>query len=133
MDFLPIISAVSAACSVIGAIISVKYNRFKAVNEFLSAVEDEKFIVAKKHVYNCECFGLEDTDAALVVNFFHHWGLLARKHYLPMWVFDSGTGSGACRLYERVSEYIVNRRKANNDLFYAEHYDWLYTKLQQRQ
>ena len=104
----------------------------KAVNEFFTAVEDEKLIAAKRHIYNSTKFTLDDEEAAIVVNFFHHWGLLVKKHYLPIWVFDSGTGKGACRLYEKVSTYIARRRVDHNDPTYAEHYQWLYMKLKKR-
>ena len=127
-----IISAVSAACSIFCAFISVYSNRMNAINEFFTAVEDDKFITAKKHIYNSTDQSIDDEDAAFVVNFFHHWGLLVKKHYLPIWVFDTGTGRGACRLYEKVAVYIARRREEHHDPTYAEYYQWLYIKLQKR-
>lgn len=105
---------------------------YLAVHEYLTAVEDKDFIEAKKYVYSTSHFEIDDEKAAVIVNFFHHWGMLAKRKYLPLWVFDGATGKGACRLYERVLPYIEARRKHNGDPSYAECYVWLYKKIKDR-
>ncbi|MEE0856080.1 MAG: hypothetical protein U0L58_02130 [Ruminococcus sp.] len=130
--FFSIISAIAAVVSIVGGILSYKNNQFKAVNEFMSKIEDENFIEIKHYIYNNKNFSVVDKNSAILVNFFHHWGLLVKKRYLPLWVFDKATGRGACRLYEKVEPYIKKRREFNNDSSYGEYYEWLYYKLKKR-
>lgn len=124
-----IISGLVAIASLTISIYGIIHNRFLAVNEFLTKVEEPKFIEAKKYVYNKVIRDITDENAAIIVNFFHHWGLLAKKHYLPMWVFNGATGLGTCRLYERTKIYIQNRREDSQDFTYGEYFEWLYIKI----
>lgn len=127
---LSLFSGLSAIVSIIGGFLSLKHNQFKAVDEFLTKIESTEFIEAKNHVYNSETFDITDQKAAIIVNFFHHWGLLTKKRYLPLWVFKGATGQGANRLYKRLSNYINRRRKLNNDPSYGEYFEWLIKSLQ---
>lgn len=112
------------------------HNRAVAVHEFLTKMEDREFIKARGNVYG-RTYGkmcaLNDEDAAQVINMFHHWGLLAKRRYLPMWVFDSASGAGVCRLYEITQNYIESSRKRNKDPKYAEYFTWLYGETKKRQ
>ena len=132
------LSIIGAITGTIGAVVGLSgifHNRFLAVNEFMEKLEDAEFIEAKSYIYNrgpTEPFSIQDKTVAIIVNFVHHWGLLAKKHFLPLWVFDSGTGAGAIRLYELTSEYILARRHANNDSTYGSNFEWLYHTLKKR-
>ena len=127
-----IVGMLTGIGSLIISVLNHQRARFLAVHEYLSAVESKEFIESKKYVYNTSHFDNDDKKAALVVNFFHHWGMLAKRKYLPLWVFDGATGKGACRLYERVLPYIEARRKHNGDPSYAEYYVWLYKKIKDK-
>lgn len=131
------LSVVGAVAGIVGSVISifgVFHNRFLAVHQYLEAVESTDFMKAKAAIYNSDPgqIPLDSNEAAQIVNFFHHWGLLARKHYLPMWVFDSGTGAGAIRLYELTQAYIMKRRDHHKDSTYGSDFEWLYNELQRR-
>ena len=118
MEQITIIDIVSSIVAVVSLGISMYgfwHNRFLAVNEFLSKIESNELIAARKYVYNTDVFDKNDEQAAIIVNFFHHWGLLVKKHFLPMWVFDDATGFGACRLYRRLETYIARRQEINVD------------------
>ena len=131
-----IIGCITGLFGLVISLFSIHHNKTVAVHEFLSKMESDEFITARRAVYNrpnnAEC-DLQDKDASLVVNIFHHWGLLARRRYLPMWVFDGASGSGACRLYEKLEPYIQKRRDHHRDNNYAEHFEWLYKKLKRKQ
>lgn len=131
-DIWGLIGAITGISSLIVSIISHYRTRVYSVHEYLAKVESEDFIKAKKHVYTSDQFEVEDQYAAVIVNFFHHWGMLAKRRYLPMWVFDGATGNGACRLYEKVLPYIQERQEKNNDPLYGEYFTWLYCKLNRR-
>lgn len=127
--YLSIIGAVTGIAGFIFSMLEHRRTRFLAVHDYLSAVESVEFIEAKKHVYNNDEFDITDNQAAMVVNYLHHWGMLAKRKYLPLWVFDGATGTGACRLYEKLLPYIENRKKIHDDPFYGEYFTWLYNKI----
>lgn len=129
-----VFSVIGAITGIIGLIISLigmQKSRYDVVSEFLSQIEDSEFIKIRKYVYN-EALEENDPKAASIVNFFHHWGLMVKKHYLPIWVFDGATGNGMLRLFEKVKPYIENNRKRNNDKEYAQYFEWLCGKVEKR-
>lgn len=136
-DVITLICTIVGACAgltgMVFGIISIKHNRYLAVNAYMSGIEKKEFVAARSHVYNTkEPLTIQDEQAAEVINFFQHWGLMARKKYLPMWVFESGAGAGVIRLYRVTEQCILDKRKANNDNTYASDFEWLYHKLQLR-
>ncbi len=126
-----VIGTITGILGIVFSLLRARRDKYDAVSEFLTQIEDEKFISVKNYVYNHERneWDVKDEQAAIIVNFFHHWGMLAKRKYLPMWVFKNATGIGACRLYESVKPYIEARRKFNNDNSYGEYFEWLYLKL----
>lgn len=111
-----IIGVITGSAGMIIGIIGIIHNRFLAVHNFFTSMEDQDFISARHYIYNrAEPFFVDDVDAArnaaMIINFFQHWGLLSRKHYLPIWVFDSGSGAGTIRLYELTKNFIIQMRK----------------------
>lgn len=136
MDVKLVISIVSGITAIISVFIScfgIVHNRFLAVDKFLTKIEDHNFVDVKKYIYNHNGpFDIDDEQAATIVNFFHHWGMLAKRHYLPMWVFDGATGRGMCRLYQKTKNYIDARRQYNNDSSYGEYFEWLNGVVERR-
>lgn len=130
---LDLFTVIIAGISLLISILSIRHNKFITVNTFFEKIESNDFIAAKKYVYTNEVVDTENEEAATIVNFFHHWGLLVKRHYLPMWVFDKATGEGACRLYLKTKKYIDNRREFNLDQSYGEYFEWLYKKLKKRE
>lgn len=129
------LAIIGSATGIIGAVLGVLgilHNRFTAVNQYLEGLEQKEFISARAKVHSRpsnQQIAIDDPDYPIVVNFFHHWGLLAIKHYLPMWVFDYGSGAGAIRYYELTQDYIMARRELHNDPTYAKGFELLYLKL----
>lgn len=82
-------------------------------------------------------FGLtakkEDIEKAssFICNFFHLWGLLAKKRFLPMWVFESSSGFSVVKLYEAVEDIIKYNIEESN-LYYAENFKWLKDKIESK-
>lgn len=130
-----IIGAVSGIIGTIMGILGVVHNRYLVINQYMEKMEEKDFIEARSHVYNWspdQSIPIDNIDASIVVNFFHHWGLLVKKNYLPIWIFDSGSGNGVIRLYELTENYIMERRQVNHDSTYARNFEWLYHKLKRR-
>lgn len=131
------LSIIGAVTGIIGSLIGifgVLHNRFLAIHQYMEALEAPDFIKARAYIYNTspDKIPLESEEASQIVNFFHHWGLFVKKHYLPLWVFDSGSGAGVIRLYERTQNCIVARRQHNSDNTYASNFEWLYRELKRR-
>lgn len=130
---LSIIGAITGIAGMVFGIFGILHNRFLAVHDYLSGIDDPDFISARSAVYNGGGGdSLDNEDLAAVINFFHHWGMLARKGYLPLWVFDSGCGAGVVRLYERSKSHIMKIRAEHSDQTYASDFEWLYHTLQKR-
>lgn len=125
---LSVIGGVTGVAGMIMGFLEIRRNRYLAVNEFLTKIESEEFIETKNYVYNNNC-KVGDKQASEIVNFFHHWGLLAKRKYLPMWIFDGAVGNGACRLYKRTEKYIEEIRGLNGDEEYGKYFEWLYDTL----
>lgn len=127
------LSIIGAVTGIVGTAISVfgvVNNRFLAIRQYMDGVEAPEFIKARTAIRNIEDssqISLDNIEAAQLVNFLDHWGLLAKKHYLPLWVFDSGAGDGIIDYYKKVFEYIKKRRV--NHSTYASNFEWLYYKL----
>lgn len=133
LSILGALGGVAGIISIIEVVLNTRNNHYLAVHEFLSGLDDAEFISARAAVYNhTGVQRLDDKDIAIVVNYFHHWGLLAKKKYLPLWVFDYGSGAGVIRLYEITKEYIAQRRKVHEDSTYALGFEWLYYILKSR-
>lgn len=138
MAIQDVLSVVGAVTGVIGSVfgaVGILRNRYLAVDRYLEAVEAPAFMSVKHIIYNrdiTEPYSIDCNEAAQIANFFHHWGLLAKKRYLPLWVFDYGSGAGAVRLYELTRGYIMLRRQFHHDDTYASGFEWLYYKLKRR-
>lgn len=133
MQILP--GVVGMATGIVGMVSGLKgmqHNKAVTIDKFFSALESKDFIKVKKAIYTKEITDVHDEDAASIANFYHHWGLMVKKKYLPIWVFDGGTGEGVIRSYERVRNYINFRRENDHNKAYAEHFEWLYHELLKR-
>ena len=125
----PTIGAVTGTVGMVLGIMSMIRNRYDAVNEFYSAVEKPDFIAARHFVYTQSNLPLDDENISYVINFFHHWGMMAKKHYLPMWVFNGASGEGVIRLYERCATQIDHLRRINHEHKYGEGFIWRECKV----
>ncbi|WP_435874070.1 DUF4760 domain-containing protein [Rossellomorea vietnamensis] len=66
-----------------------------------------------------------DTKAASeICAFFHFWGMMVNKGYLPLWIFKSASGPSVVRLFHLLKPYIEERRKTNNH-YYAIDFEYL--------
>ncbi len=110
-----------------------KRNQFIAVHKYLSDMASVEMLNAKRNIYKMKkhrwAIPISNSSASLVVGQLHHWGLLAKKGYLPMWVFDEGSASGVIRLFNILQPYIFLRRIKYNEPTYGSGFEWLYNTL----
>ncbi len=65
--------------------------------------------------------------ASAVINFFQMWGLLQRKGFLPIWVFETASGYSVIKLYEAVEDIL--RHKQTTNMFYGVQFQQLCVRI----
>ena len=65
-----------------------------------------------------------------VISFFQRWGLLQRKGFLPVWVFETASGYSVIKLYEAVEDIVENRRDSNP--FYGVEFEELCQRIKKK-
>lgn len=122
-----IFSISSLIISIMSCSNSIKVKKYTIINDFFKSMEQSEFIEARNYVYNYihKDNEINNHKVNIVVNFFHHWGYLAKNKFLPMSVFESGSGEGVLRLYRKCENYIYDYRRIHKDNTYAEYFEWL--------
>jgi len=129
-----IVAIVSGASGVIIGLSGFKISSLDAVKEYFQQGDAERFIKARHNIYSVSEEGksieFENKDASIICSFFHFWGLMVRKKYLPIWVFESASGIAIIRLYDILKDFIDEHRISNP--FYAEHFEWLVCSVKRK-
>lgn len=143
MDIVGVIGIVTGVSGMVLGILNYRRDSLDALNLYFAQSRDEKVTEGKKLIYNSskEEFKKMLNDfpnnvpesIVEVINFYHYWGLMIKRHQIPFWLFyDKKTGITASgiavvRTYKEVSEIVEKYREKNNK--YAEYYQQLYNKL----
>ncbi len=91
-----IIGAVTGIIGAIMGVLGVFHNRYLAINQYMESLEERDFIDARSRLYNwtpAQSIPIDNQDASLVVNFFHHWGLLTKKNIYRFGFLILGQGT----------------------------------------
>lgn len=133
-DVVNIVAILSGISGILVGVASIRISNLGAVKEYFQQGDTPEFIEARRKVYSKIDQNVKidknDVDAASIVSFFHFWGLMVKKKYLPLWVFESSSGQAVIRLYEGLESMIMERREDN--LMYGEYFEWLYKKVKRR-
>ena len=133
-DIVNIVAILSGISGILVGAASIRISNLGAVKEYFQQGDSKEYTDARRRLYNkivgMQKISKDDIDAAIVVSFFHFWGMMVKKHYLPVCVFESASGYAVIRLYEGISEMIGERRKDNPQ--YAEYFEWLYKKMKKK-
>ena len=133
-DIVNIVAILSGISGILVGAASIRISNLGAVQEYFQQGDSREYTEARRKLYykidKREKIDKDDIDAGIVVSFFHFWGLMVKKHYLPVWVFESASGYAVIRLYECITEMIEDRRKDNPQ--YAEYFEWLYKKIKKK-
>ena len=103
---LSVIGAVTGTIGAIIGILGILHNRFLAVNQYMEALEDVRFIEARTRIYNQapnQPIPINNEYASIIVNFFHHWGLLAKNIIYPF-------GSLILGLEVELFDFMISQR-----------------------
>jgi len=154
VGFVAIISGISG---VLLGLSSTKTSQLESVRTFFEKSDSTEYMKARKALYTYKKY-LEETSIDLfdpkfnmkfiwdsnesvvlvkedimkyisyICNFYHLWGLLTKKGFLPLWVFESSSGISVCILYD-LSKPVIDYHRKNRNPFYAENFEWLYHKI----
>lgn len=129
-----IIAIISGIGGIIIGVASFRISSLEAVKEYFSQGDTAEMKERRKYIYdkvkNGEKIGPNDLNASVVCSYFHFWGLMVKKRYLPIWIFESASGTQVLRLYRYLEEHIEEKRKENP--FYAEYFEWLAKKIEKK-
>lgn len=133
-DVVNIVAILSGISGILVGAASIRISNLGAVKEYFQQGDTPEFIEARKKLYSKIDRNIKinknDLDAASIVSFFHFWGLMVKKKYLPIWVFESSSGQALIRLYEGLESMVMERREDNP--MYGEYFEWLYKKVKRR-
>lgn len=133
-DIVDVVAILSGISGVLVGFASIRISNLGAVKEYFQQGDDKDQIEARKNLYKKFDEGIkiepDDKDASLVISFFHFWGLMVKKKYLPFLVFKSASGHAVIILYEGLQPMIQERRRKSPD--YAEYFEWLYLKCKKK-
>lgn len=131
VDIVAILSGISG---ILVGIASIRISNLGAVKEYFQQGDAKEYAEARKNLYQKFDAGIkinkDDRDASNVISFFHFWGMMVEKKYLPIWAFESASGQAVIRLYEGLQDMIKERRRDNPN--YGEYFEWLYRKCKSK-
>ncbi|WP_322420389.1 DUF4760 domain-containing protein [Jeotgalibacillus haloalkalitolerans] len=117
---------------------------FEAIREYYQQGDTSEMIAARRKIYSIEeketVTYLENSRewteeqslaAAELCSFFHFWGMMVRKGYLPLWIFKSASGPSIVRLHYLLNDFIKQRRIENNT-YYAQDFEYLAEQIKRK-
>ena len=129
-----LVAIVSGISGIIMGLVSLKMVNLDAVKEYFQQGDSDDFIAARKKVYELgetnERIEPYNSEVGKVVSFFHFWGLMVKKKYLPIWVFEDASGFAVVKLYRILEPHIEERRVDNP--YYAKYFQWLAEEIEKK-
>lgn len=131
------------------AISSINETHLTAMREYFNEGDNPEYALVRGRLYDLkedddivELINQEKSDGkeyddysvnkatSMTINFFHKWGLMEKKGYLPLDVFKGSSGRQVIRLYSILEPYILSKRKDNED--YAENFTYLKDRVKKK-
>lgn len=123
----------SGITGVIMSLSSKKVANFEAILECFQQGDTPEMMENRKNIYDTESkeIKLDQVAASEIYGFFHFWGMMVSKGYLPLWIFKSASGHSVVKLFYLLQPYIQERRAATNQ-HYAEGFEQLEKKIKKK-
>ena len=100
-DVVNIVAILSGISAILVGVASIRISNLGAVKEYFQQGDNKEYTTARHNLYKKFEEGVSidpnDADASNTVSFFHFWGLMVKKKYLPFWVFKSASGHAVIR------------------------------------
>jgi hypothetical protein len=141
--FLTIVTVIATLTSAFMVVLNYWRIRGETIRQCFEYFRNEDFIKAREYVqkdlpigHNVDYAKINSEDKfkiLLVISTMQQWGILVRKHYLPLSLFiNSDEGNKVYNCYEVLKDYILYRKSdktsAKND-YYADDFRWLYKRI----
>ncbi|MCG7337164.1 hypothetical protein MHZ95_18045 [Sporosarcina sp. ACRSM] len=131
-----IVGMSAIASGVTGVVMSLASKRvanFEAIREYFQQGDTQEMIQNRGKIYDLENEkgNIDQTAAAEICGFFHFWGMMVSKGYLPIWIFKSSSGYSVVKLFYLLQPYIQERRMTTNK-YYAEGFEQLAKKIKKK-
>jgi hypothetical protein len=136
LNLTTLVAIAAIASGVSGVLMSLSSKRvatFEAIREYFQQGDTPEMIASRNKIYDSEKNGtpLDVKAASEICSFFHFWGMMVEKGFLPIWIFKSASGPSIVRLYYILLPYIEERR-ANNNKHYGEGFVYLVGKIERK-
>jgi hypothetical protein len=128
------IAAIASGVSgVLMSLSSRKVAIFEAIREYYQNGDTPAMIENRTKIYATEdgVTPLDEKAASEICAYFHFWGMMVKKGYLPIWVFNSASGPSVVRLFYLLKPYIELRRVSNNQ-YYAKDFEYLIKYIEKK-
>jgi hypothetical protein len=99
-----LVGVAAIASGVSGVLMSLSSRKgaiFEAIREYYQQGDTAEMIENRTKIYATEDgqTPLDTKAASEICAFFHFWGMMVRKGYLPLWIFQSASGPSVVRLF----------------------------------
>lgn len=129
-DIVLILAGISAVMTF--ALVTLRtrnIHQLSAIVQYFQQGDKPEEIDARDKITNFEIINPKAADK--VCNFFHLWGLVAEKGYLPMWIFvDQPSGKRVVELYSKLKGHIEDKRVKNK--YYAKGFEGLHDEIKKK-
>ena len=116
-DVVNIVAILSGISGVLIGVASIRISNMEAVKEYFQQGDSLENVAARKEIYckinNNIKIDKNDVAAGSIISFFHFWGIMVKKKYLPLWVFESASGYAVIRLYEGLQGAKIMKNMEN--------------------
>lgn len=128
-DVVGVVAILSGIAGIVMGIASARQASLEAVKEYFQQGDEDAYVEARRRIFN-EKGTITEADLSKVANFFHFWGLMNRKGYLPIWVFEGSSGIQIVKLYQKLEPNILEKRC--NNIFYAVEFELLVKRISKK-
>lgn len=129
-----LLAIITGVIAIFMSFIEVNKAKLDAVKDYFQQGDDNEYVDARKYIFNnykySKNYNIKEKyseSKAKVCNFFHFWGLMNRKGYLPIWVFEGSSGVQVVKLFFILYGDIIESRKQNK--FYAIEFERLVKRI----
>ncbi|HHX61354.1 MAG TPA: hypothetical protein GX707_11690 [Epulopiscium sp.] len=127
-NLVGVIAILSGITGIVIGFSSSRQASLDAVKDYFQQGDEESYVKARTNILETKSIDkMEKTEVGKVCNFFHFWGLMNRKKYLPIWVFEGSSGLQVVKLYIKLQTTIKEKRKLNQ--FYAIEFEKLARRI----
>lgn len=138
IDLALLVGFAAIASGVSGVIMTLSLNKvanFEAIREYFQQGDATHMMLNRQAIYEYEESdeenkALDEKAAVEICSFYHFWGMMVKKRFLPLWIFKGASGVSGVRLHTILQPYI-NEKKLKKG-YYADGFDILVERIKKK-